>query len=231
MSRSWWIVLLVLMVSCRHGNGIRARQFRMPLSAAEAPLVLPALAAAAEKLGYETRADQQSVSITTASGARFSWTAYNEFSLAISPPKGTSKDDPDALDATFRELKVKADEVWDLGIELRQKNAVGASMIVNPYPPPPATTHAPPPPPPAYGQGQGQVQFGGNASFGSQPAPQQQPSYGGATCRSSLDCGSGGWCKSWRGTQVCMNHGGQGAPCSSSIDCGSGLFCRGDTCG
>lgn len=54
---------------------------------------------------------------------------------------------------------------------------------------------------------------------------------GAAGCRSSLDCGSGAFCKDWRSTRVCMGHGSVGSPCSSSIDCGGGLFCRGDVCG
>ena len=54
---------------------------------------------------------------------------------------------------------------------------------------------------------------------------------GGSTCRSSLDCGSGEFCKDWSGGRVCMGNGGVGAPCSSGIDCGGSLFCRSGLCG
>lgn len=46
-------------------------------------------------------------------------------------------------------------------------------------------------------------------------------------CNSSLDCGSGGWCKDrGDGVQVCMNKGGHGDSCQSSLDCGSGGWCK-----
>lgn len=54
---------------------------------------------------------------------------------------------------------------------------------------------------------------------------------GGSTCRSSLDCGSGEFCKDWSGGRVCMGNGGVGAPCSSGIDCAGSLFCRSGLCG
>jgi hypothetical protein len=53
---------------------------------------------------------------------------------------------------------------------------------------------------------------------------------GGNACRSSLDCGSGQFCKLWRGNFTCLGHGGRGSPCMSGLDCGGGLFCRGDLC-
>jgi hypothetical protein len=49
----------------------------------------------------------------------------------------------------------------------------------------------------------------------------------GVPCRSSLDCGSGQFCKEDAdGLRVCMGKGGRGAACSSSIDCDFGLFCK-----
>lgn len=210
----------------------RARTYRMPLSAAEAPLVFPALGAAAEKLGYKTSTQSgstfQMLNVQLPDGARFSWTNNaTNFGLVIYEPK-RPKDAPEPseaeLDAQFRELKVKADEVWELAIELRQKNNVGAAVVVNPTVIDPL--RGPPQPQP------GGPQQGFQGSWSTQPtnAPAPAP-MGGQPCRSSLDCGAGGWCKDWRGSRVCMNKGGPGAPCTSSIDCGSGLFCRGDTCG
>lgn len=224
------VLLLALVVATSACSLARARSYRMPLSAAEAPLVFPALGAAAEKLGYKTSTQQgqqfQMLNVQLADGARFSWTNNGtNFGLVIyepKRPKDAPEPPPEELDATFRELKVKADEVWDLAIELRQKNNVGAAVVVNP------TVVTQPPP----GAPQPVPQPGFQGSWSTQPthAPAPAPA-GGQGCRSSLDCGSGGWCRDWRGTKVCMNKGGPGAPCSSSLDCGSGLFCRGDTCG
>jgi hypothetical protein len=69
------------------------------------------------------------------------------------------------------------------------------------------------------------------------PAPAQTRTVivvpaGGAACNSSIDCGSGEFCKEdSTGYKVCMGHGGRGAACSSSIDCGSGMFCKEDSDG
>jgi hypothetical protein len=54
----------------------------------------------------------------------------------------------------------------------------------------------------------------------------------GNACNSSIDCGSGEFCKEdSTGYKVCMGHGGRGAACSSSIDCGMGMFCKEDSDG
>jgi len=46
-------------------------------------------------------------------------------------------------------------------------------------------------------------------------------------CNSSIDCGSGEFCKAdGSGVRVCMGKGGKGDACSSSIDCGFGMFCK-----
>lgn len=215
---------LVLLVSCAHGGRSSSRTFRMPLSAQEAPLVIPALGAAAEKLGYESSGyGQTGTQVTLADGSRLIWNAMNTFSLTIQTPRKPKVEGAPAedLDAQFRALKVKADEVWDLAIELRQKNNVGAAMVVNPVQPPPAAQPMP--------QVRGfNNSFNGNNGGQWNTAPQAAPAAG--QCRSSLDC-NGGWCKDWRGQKVCMHEGGPGAPCSNGLDCASGLFCRGDTCG
>ena len=47
------------------------------------------------------------------------------------------------------------------------------------------------------------------------------------SCNSSLDCGSGGWCRDrGDGLKVCMNSGQHGDSCQSALDCGSGGFCK-----
>lgn len=218
--------LVVLLAACAHGGRGQSRSFRMPLSAQEAPLVIPAIGAAAEKLGYEsTPYGETGMQVSLADGSRFTWSAMNAFTLTIATPKKAKGEvvPPEEIDAQFRALKVKADEVWDLAIELRQKNNVGAAVVVNPPPPPQQ---------PAAQPMQNRGGFNANPNTGWNTGPQAPAaSTSGQGCRSSLDCGSGGWCRDWRGQQVCMNKGGPGAPCSSSLDCGSGLFCRGDTCG
>ena len=46
------------------------------------------------------------------------------------------------------------------------------------------------------------------------------------SCLSSLDCGSGEWCKDrGDGRSVCMGNGGGGDSCSSNLDCGRG-WCK-----
>lgn len=229
--------LVVLLTACAHGGGkTNSRTFRMPLAVAEAPLVLPAIGAAADKLGYESQPyGDTGMSISLADGSRFVWSAMDSFTLTIKTPKAAKGDQapPEDVDARFRALKVKADEVWDLAIELRQKNNVGAAMVVNPMPPPPPAAQ------PqqqrggfnnSFNTGNSNGSFSGSAGWNAGPQQQQPPAAGG--CRSSLDCGSGGWCRDWRGQKVCMNsNGGPGSPCASGLDCGRGLFCRGDTCG
>jgi hypothetical protein len=49
----------------------------------------------------------------------------------------------------------------------------------------------------------------------------------GANCRSSMDCGSGEFCKDrGDGVRVCMGHGIRGEPCKAAIDCDSMLMCK-----
>lgn len=223
--------LVVFLAACAHGGGrAQSRTFRMPLSAQEAPLVIPAIGAAAEKLGYESSPyGDTGMQVSLADGSRFTWSAMNAFTLTIATPKKPKGEvvPPEEIDAQFRALKVKADEVWELAIELRQKNNVGAAVVVNPTPPPPQPAAQPMQNRAGFNNGN---QFNNNSGWNN--APQQAPaSTSGQGCRSSLDCGSGGWCRDWRGQKVCMNEGGPGAPCGSSLDCASGLFCRGDTCG
>ncbi len=226
MRRPLAFALSVLVLSLCACSLARARTYRMPLSAAEAPLVFPALGAAAEKLGYKTSTQHSSqfqmLNVALPDGARFSWTNNTQnFGLVIYEPrraKDAPEPSPEALDAQFRELKVKADEVWELAIELRQKNNVGAAVLVNPTQPQQPMAQQP----------QGPQQQGFQGSWSTQP--QQAAPVSGQPCRSTNDC-AGGWCRAWRGSQVCMNRGGRGAPCASTLDCGGGLFCRGDLCG
>jgi hypothetical protein len=66
------------------------------------------------------------------------------------------------------------------------------------------------------------VTFRGGASFSNTRTTNSN-----VGCSSSLECGSGGWCKDrGDGLKVCMNNGGHGASCSSSIDCAGGGFCK-----
>lgn len=69
----------------------------------------------------------------------------------------------------------------------------------------------------AYQVGMGQRAQPLGAAFGS----------GQPTCRSSLDCPSGSFCRDrGDGLRYCMGKGGRGAFCQSSLDCISGYMCR-----
>jgi hypothetical protein len=97
-----------------------------------------------------------------------------------------------------------------------------------PMPPPP-----PPPPPAPAPQGVTitvpQVSIGLGTTRGKRA--RRSATRGGASnqayCSSSLDCGSGEFCKDrGDGMKMCMGDNAPGEYCSSSIDCGSGSFCK-----
>src|SRR5690348_6322842 len=48
-----------------------------------------------------------------------------------------------------------------------------------------------------------------------------------AYCNSSIDCGSGQFCKDrGDGLKLCMGNNARGDYCESSIDCNPGMFCK-----
>ena len=183
-----------------------SRWYQLPLTPAEAPLVFPALAATAQGMGLEMRQWPDRVNVTLEDGTGLAWVANaDDFKLWVQLDEKAVP--PAQLDGRYREVKVKADQIWQLAIEARQKNNVGAAVVLTPSPAPQPPASRPP-----------QRTFPGAAA----PAPAAAFS-----CRSGLDCGPGQFCKERSdGVRVCMGNGGPGAACQSGIDCQGGLFCR-----
>lgn len=218
------------------------RRFQMPLTAAEAALIFPALVSTAQSMGLEASHAENRAYVKLETGDELLWWV-KDVKFQLQATLADTSLPAAQVDLKMRDLKVRADQIWDLAIEQRQKNNVGAVVVQQPaaQPPPPPVQqqqwgnpypqqqpqyqqpYAPPPPQqPTFGAGR-------RSRGGFNQQPQQMAPPAGSSCRSSLDCGSGDWCKDrGDGVNVCMGHGGQGAPCSSSLDC-EGMWCRGDT--
>lgn len=197
-------LLLVVAAGCA---GMRA--YQLPLTPSEAPLVFPALVATAQAMGLEATQWPDRVNVTLEDGSKLAWVAdAQRFALWITIDEKSAPGGE--LDAKLREVKVRADQIWDLAIEARQKSNVGAAVVIPPGGSPPAPSQ--------------QARPSSRHTPAASLAP-AAPSSG--ACRSGLDCGSGQFCKDrGDGVRVCMGNGGPGAPCASGVDCGSGLFCR-----
>lgn len=202
------------------GSGcMLSRGYRLPISAAEGQVLMPALAATAEQLGYLAHQSGDRLSVDLKDGARLWYTPSADnrgFGLAIIIPEQTP---PQAQDERFREAKVKADQLWELAVEARQKNNVGATVLV----PGPGMTAGP--------QGGVQVQpvpgGGQQLVFGNATMPAAAPPGGQRPCRYGTDCGPGQFCRDrGDGQHLCMGSGRAGDFCAWGTDCGAGLFCR-----
>lgn len=235
------IVVLALASACMG----HSRIYSMPLTSAEGALVVPALVATAENMGLEARGDENSAMVTLEDGTRLRWfDRSGHFVLGINP----AYED----DATLRDAKVRADQIWELAVQARQANNVGAVVVQPQRPPPAATGYAPPPPPgPTYAPPpspapaparfpdgyacasadncqsgtcvRGRCGNGGGSTFGGSTGSSGGSRAGGAACSFSSDCASG----NCRGG-VCQG-GSPGAPCTFSSDCPGGN-CRGGVC-
>lgn len=211
------------------------RRFQMPLTAAEATLVFPALVSVAQSMGLQASQAEDRAYVKLDTGDELLWWV-DDVKFQMQATLGNPALPANEIDLKMRDLKVRADQIWDLAIEQRQKNNVGAVVVQQkkePPPPPPQQPQQWPQPQPQYQQPyqQQQPQFGVGRSRGggfAQPQQQQQMApMTGQGCRSSLDCASGQWCKDrGDGANVCMGGGGQGSPCTSSLDC-EGMWCRG----
>jgi hypothetical protein len=209
-------------------RGLGGRSYVMPLTTAEAPLLFPAIASTAEGMGLAADQGVNRVEVTLEDGSTLSWVAEPaRFALWLNP----TETPPEQAEAKYRSLKVKADQIWELAIEARQKNNVGATVMLNP----PAETQHREPPRPAGSFGMNSSTTDNDQSSNSSrmklrgQAATRAPGRSNDGCRSGIDCGSGEFCKDrGDGVKVCMGNGGAGAYCRSGIDCGSGLWCRGD---
>lgn len=241
--RAFAVAALLAFASACMGH---ARVFTLPLTGAEGALVVPALVATAENMGLQASGDQDSARVLLEDGTRLQWyDRAGQFVLAISLPYEG--------DAALRDAKVRADQIWELAVQARQANNVGAVVVQPQRPPPAATGYAPPPPPPAptyvpppppapaparFPDGyacasadscqsgvctRGRCGAGGGSTFGGSSGSSGGSRPGGAACSFSSDCASGN-CR----FGVCQG-GAAGAPCSFSSDCPSGN-CRFGKC-
>ena len=174
--------------------------------------MFPALASTAQGMGLESSQWPDRVNVTLEDGTELAWVNRPPaFRLLINLDEKAVAEGQ--LDARYREVKVRADQIWQLAIEARQKNSVGAAVLVSP--------------PPGGGSNDGNHPNVVMPASHRPPPPAAAARSSASSCRSSIDCGSGQFCKDrGDGAMVCMGNGGVGSPCSSGIDCGSGQFCR-----
>ena len=198
--------LILLPLALCTGCATSGRFYQLPLTQSEAPLVFPALASIAQDMGLEATQYADRVNVALEDGTALSWVNLPPgFRLWITLDERAVP--ANQLDVKYREAKVRADRIWQLAIEARQKNSVGAAVLVTP------------------------PNAGSNATVAT-PAPHRAPNRAPAaqassSCRSALDCRSGQFCKDrGDGATVCMGNGGAGSPCTSGIDCGPGQFCK-----
>jgi len=222
------------------------RTFSTPLTSAEGILVVPAIISTAEGMGLQAWGDADSAMVTLEDGTRLQWwDQQGRFVLSIN----LAYEGDEAL----RDAKLRADQIWELAVQARQANNVGA-VVVQPRPPPQAPMGYAPPPPPGGGtytpppptsapartvwpDGSACVS-GADCQSGTcahgRCGPEATPggatfggtrgsAPGGAQCSFSSDCASGN-CR----FGVCQG-GGAGAPCTFSSDCPGGS-CRGGVC-
>ena len=210
MHRSALASVFLLLAGCA-----TMRIYHTPVTAPEGALAVPALVSTAESMGLQAWAHGSQCQVQLQDGTNLYWYPSSEsFMLSISLRSGVAEAD---YESAWREAKVRADQIWELAMQARQQSNLGAAVLINTNPTPaPSTT-------------QMRVQVPGMSVQVS--GSQVNGSAAGSSCRSSVDCGSGQFCKDHGGgVMVCMGNGGQGAPCTSGIDCGSGLFCRGGAC-
>lgn len=220
------------------------KSYQLPMTALEAPLMFPALAATAQDMGFKVVADTETTKVWLADGSYLRWhTAKSGMMLNVWPNCAGLA--PAQVDDKFREVKAQADHLWQTAVETRQKNNIGAVVLPKeqaPAPPrvvlqtPVVVQGAPGSRQDDWSNdGQQSESFAASrnrsarASAPVRVVPAPAVTVVGRTCRSSLDCDSGEWCREWGGQHLCLGNSqsGVGQPCLSSLDCGSGLFCHG----
>lgn len=184
------------------------RSYTLPITSSEGALIAPAIVATAEGMGLEAWCSGTFAQVTLEDGTRLHWYDFGEqYKLGIS----VAQERPD-LEVQLREIKVRADQIWELAVQARQSNNLGAAIGI---PPPNAGPGYVPPPP---------------AGAGAAPPPAQRGSMpNGFACASSLDCQSGS-CQSGRcAGSAAPAIGGAGGRCSFDKDC-PGAKCRFGEC-
>lgn len=191
----------LLFAACATWSSSAARSWTMPLTPEEGTLMAPALTATAEGMGLRVEQTAEHVSMRDAQGNDIAWVSeQGQYRLYVVPVGDTPSE------AQYRDLKVRADEIWRLAIEARQQSNVGATVVVT------RPTPAASPPPQGY------------------PAPAAAPSTQRSQCTWDSDCGPGFSCSGHR----CVSDGsgrlGFGAACTFLSDCGPGMTCHRDYC-
>lgn len=163
-------------------------RYTTPLTGAEGRLLAPALVSTAEGMGLEAATVLNGAQVTLEDGTKlYWWDQGGRFVLSIDLPH----ERPD-LDVQLRETKVRADQIWELAVQARQANNVGAVVLD------PGTTPA------AAGMPAQPAHRGSSAP----PAASQ--------CSFDRDC-PGGKCRFGQ-----CSGGAVGAQCTFNSDCPSG---------
>jgi len=102
------------------------RTYATPLTAAEGQLMAPALVSTAEGMGLQAWASDRGAQVTLEDGTQLYWMgdARGQFVLQVN----VANERPDA-DVQYREIKVRADQIWELAVQARQADNVGAVMV------------------------------------------------------------------------------------------------------
>ena len=188
------------------------RRYTMPITAAEGQLVVPAIVSVGEGMGLRSYGSATGAQVQLEDGTWLYWNPSGEQAFVLSIDLADESRD---TEVRLRDAHVRADQIWQLAVEARQANALGASVVVQNPPPPVAGQPAGPgyvPPPP---------------TTAAQPHRATWPD--GYSCMNGADCQSG-VCKSGRcGAAAQGIHGTASGQCSFDSDCG-GRKCRFGKC-
>lgn len=189
------------------------RRYTMPITAAEGQLVVPALVSVAEGMGLQAYSSATGAQVQLEDGTWLYWNPSGQQGFALSI---NLADEARDTEVRLRDAHVRADQIWQLAVEARQANALGASVMVQ-NPPPPGTA-------PAVGPGYVPPQPTTAA-----PATNRASWPDGYSCLQGSDCQSG-VCTSGRcGAGAGGIHSGSTSECSFDSDCG-GRKCRFGKC-
>lgn len=218
------LIASLLLAGCATWSSHAARSWAMPLTPEEATLMAPALTAIGEGMGLRVEQTSAHVSLRDARGNDIAWVLeQGQYRLYVVPVGDAPSE------AQYRDLKVRADEIWRLAIEARQQSNVGATVVVNrPGPAGPAPT------PPSAARTQ--CTWNSDCGAGLRCSGSQCVSDGtgrldfGAACTFLSDCGPGMTCH----RDFCVSDGSVTAPagarCDFDSDCGPGMDCDSNRC-
>lgn len=100
-------------------------RYSTPLTGAEGRLLAPALVSTAEGMGLEAAAIMNGAQVTLEDGTKLMWWDQGgQFVLWVDLAQ-----EREDLDVQLRETKVRADQIWELAVQARQANNVGAVVL------------------------------------------------------------------------------------------------------